>query len=328
MNRHCPQRRGFTLIELLVVIAIIGVLIGLLLPAVQKVREAANRMKCGNNLKQLGLALHNYHSAFDSFPPGTYCQPQGWVSATPNLEWVYFIHYLLPFFEQQAYYNDLSGGAGAGNWTQNTPWSANPGNWTQLSMPIQILLCPSDPGPPTSLHAGIPLARTNYLGFFSGLQDSDNWSQAFPSNQRAFFTMGNTHTLSVAGIIDGTSNTLAVGEYVRGLDDYDSRGWFYSNRACNQLMYATGTPNTSTPDNLIDFQGYCSGNYNAPGQPCVVDDGNGYGGDNFVSSRSHHTGGVNALFADGHVQFIANSVPLSTWQAIAWVSDGNVPGDY
>jgi prepilin-type N-terminal cleavage/methylation domain-containing protein/prepilin-type processing-associated H-X9-DG protein len=320
------RRRGFTLIELLVVIAIIGVLIGLLLPAVQKVREAANRMKCGNNLKQIGLALHNYHSTFDTFPPGTYCSVNGWVSSTPQLEWVYFIHYLLPFFEQQAIYADLGGG----NWSAGRPWFASEqAPWTPIfGVPFQILLCPSDPGNPLSTHAGVPLARTNYLGFFSGLQDSDNWNTTYPGTQRAFFTMGKDRALSVAGITDGTSNTLAVGEYVRGVDEPDSRGWFYSNRACNQFMYATGTPNTSTPDNLIDFSHYCSPGYNAPSQPCVVDDGNSYGGDNFVSSRSFHLGGVNALFGDGHIAFVSNGVPLATWQAIAWVSDGNIPGDY
>src|ERR1700733_2641922 len=103
---------GFTLIELLVVIAIIAILIGLLLPAVQKVREAASRTKCQNNLKQLGLALHNYADTYGSFPPGTYCPTNGWVSTTPTLEWVYLLHYLFPYLEQDGYYRVIGGG----NW--------------------------------------------------------------------------------------------------------------------------------------------------------------------------------------------------------------------
>ena len=126
-----------------------------------------------------------------------------------------------------------------------------------------------------------------------------------------------------------TSNTIAIGEYVLGLDVADSRGWFYSNRAGNQFMYVTGTPNSSVPDNMISFAGYCSAGYDqSVMQPCVVDDGNGFGGDNFVSSRSYHSGGVNALFADGHVRFIANRIALTTWQEQAWIADGSILGNY
>ena len=318
---------AFTLIELLVVIAIIAILIGLLLPAVQKVREAAARAKCQNNLKQLGLALQNYHDTNSKFPPGTMVE----TNFTPP-EWPYLLHYMYPFFEQSAYYTAI----GAGNWLNVQPW-VNPGPWAPvLNLPISPLLCPSDTGTPTSTHAGAsaPLARSNYLGFFSGTQDSHNWQpNAYPTspiNQRALCTMGASRASKMASVTDGTSNSLAIGEYIGGINQSDSRGWFYSNRAGNQFLYATFTPNATNPDVLIDYQDYCSSGYNQPAQnqPCTVDDGNGFGGNNYVISRSHHTGGVNGVFCDGHVAFITNSIPLSTWQALVWIADGQVIGSF
>ena len=329
LSPSCRRRRGFTLIELLVVIAIIAILIGLLLPAIQKVREAAARTKCQNNLKQLGIAVVAYHDAAGKFPPGTYCDVEGWMSANPTLEWVYMFDYIMPYVEQPAYYQIV----GAGNWSLPNAW-ITPAPWTPLyNYSIANFLCPSDPGPPLSTHTGNAaiLARSNYLGFFSGLKDSDNWAQGYPPNQRAVFTMGDARGLAIASILDGTSNTMIIGEYVRGMDISDSRGWFYSSRAGNQFLYATSTPNSSTPDNLISFAaGYCAATNNLPSQPCVADNGGAVsaGGNNFVSSRSFHSGGVNSLFADGHVRFISKNVNLQTWQNLAFVADGNVIGDY
>lgn len=324
MRRPAPS--GFTLIELLVVISIIGILIALLLPAVQSARQSAQRTQCLNNMKQMGLALASHESAIKKFPPGTYVDTKGWGSSEPQRESIYFLHYLLPYFEQSAYYQKIN----QGNWTNDRPWVPGDGQDWPVGVAMPLLTCPSDPGPVTSTHAGpdIPLARSSYLGLFSGLKDSDNWSRSFPPHQRAFFRQGKDFATRVAEIRDGTSNTLSVGEYIRGKDLNDARGWFYSTRAANQFLYVTHTPNSSVPDNLISYQHYCSDGYNLPSQPCVVSDSNGYGGDNFASSRSYHSGGVNALFADGHVRFVTSLISLEIWQNLAWIADGKVVGEF
>jgi prepilin-type N-terminal cleavage/methylation domain-containing protein/prepilin-type processing-associated H-X9-DG protein len=316
------RRRGFTLVELLVVIAIIGILVALLLPAVQAAREASRRTQCSNNLKQLGVALQNYHDTTKAFPPGAFCSQEGWNSPTPGFEWVYLLHHLVPFFEQQPYYEAV----GAGNWLTVVPWIVpGPTVFQPVSgQGIQTLICPSDAGDKLSTHANpaLPLARSSYLGFFSGTKDRHNWSQNYPPDQRALFTMGLARAAKMSSVIDGTSNTLALGEYVLGRSLDDSRGWFYSNRAGNQFLYVTQTPN-GAPDVMISYPHYCSPGFNRPSQPCVVDDGDGYGGNNYVSSRSFHPGGVSALFCDAHVRFVSNSVDFTTWRNLAWIADGN-----
>ncbi len=319
------RRSGFTLIELLVVIAIIAVLIALLVPAVQKVREAAARAQCQNNMKQLGLALHNYHDTFKKFPPGTYVETN---FADP--EWPYLLHYMLPYLEQLAYYKAMNGP----KWVNGTqPWTGGNSAWAAVKdNAIAMLICPTDPGPSLG-NFGQPnrIAKSSYLGIFSGTQDSHNWSPpTIPTGQRALFTMGASRALRMSAITDGTSNTVAIGEYLRGVSDDSIRGSFYTNRAAGQFLYVTNTPNTSVNDNLLDLAGFCQGTNIAPGQnmPCIGDNGNGFGGNNFASSRSAHTGGVNTLFCDGHIGFITDTIQSATWRNLGYVADGNVVGDF
>ena len=295
------------MIELLVVIAIIAILIGLLLPAVQKVREAAARMKCQNNLKQLGLALHNHHDTANAFPPGTRN-----LTLSDNNEWPYLLHYLLPYIEQNAYYTAI----GEGNFTPRKPWEAA---WptSVADRPINSWLCPSDGRVATKMFASNPLAASNYLGIFSGTNDQHQWSNNYPAAQKSMFCMSAARAVRMAEVTDGLSNTMALAEGLTGITNVDGRGFVYTNRAACQFLYVAQTPNTTVPDAM--HSAFCN---NQPTQnlPCSADNG----GTASAAARSRHTGGVNVAVGDGSVRFVKNSITIGTWQNFGFIADGNV----
>ena len=334
MTLSRTRRRGFTLIELLVVIAIIAILIGLLLPAVQKVREAAARMQCANNLKQIGLALQTYHDSNSGFPPIT----PDTVRFNPT-ESIYYVHYLLPYVEQSAYSQAIRPG---GNWITPQPYPPHPNNYPQSlngKVPA-VFICPSDTSAGRQKVVdgnGFQLFGCNYYGMCSGLNDANMWNNTAPSTQTALFNMGVSKR--IADVTDGTSNSLAVVEYLKGLSNSDVRGGVYTNRAGGQFLYASAQPNSPTPDIMLDLAGFCPSDGGGPGGtsssnqptqnlPCTGDNGNNFGGNNTVTARSRHTGGVNVVFCDGHVAFISNGIPLPTWQQLAWIQDGQVISGY
>ncbi|TWU37901.1 Type II secretion system protein G precursor [Novipirellula aureliae] len=248
MRTQIPNNRatGFTLVELLVVIAIIGVLVGLLLPAVQAAREAARRMSCSNNFKQIGLAIHNYHSAYNQLPThgsgtdGRVRQPQPERSAhhadelMDNNNVLSMLVGIMPFMEQQSLWEQISNPLANPGGTPN-PWSPmgpSPGtiDYTPWVTNIPALRCPSDPG------TGLPgLGRTNYaacLGdstWFSTVyrhSDYDGSDQTSAEHlraaQRGLFVL--FHTTRFRGCSDGLSNTIAMGEIISYLGDNDTRG--------------------------------------------------------------------------------------------------------
>ena len=341
VHRNLPSavrrsRCAFTLVELLVVITIIGILISLLLPAVQAAREAARRLQCSNNLKQIGLALHNYHSTCNQFPLGTLgSSAEGW-----SPEWPYLLYYILPYMEQSAMYDALAEVQRTTTDAANTarPWqSAAPSAWpaSVRGVPVAAYLCPSDGmggqvkgsiGATITLTPNaVQLYTTNYLGVFSGINDNDVWSEsALASNRRAVFGINRGATIS--NIRDGTSNTLAVVEYLTGTRE-DFRGFPYTHRAGCQFVYVAATPNTSVYDNLLDLPSFCgnnNGNLPELNLPCVP----GAGNVNTAAARSRHPGGVNAVLCDGSVQFYNDSVDAGLWQSLGWMADGGPLGTY
>ncbi|HOM15791.1 MAG TPA: DUF1559 domain-containing protein, partial [Thermoguttaceae bacterium] len=235
-NAFGPGLHGFTLVELLVVIAIIGILIALLLPAVQAAREAARRMQCSNNLKQIGLALHNYHAALRSFPPAGI--GYGWCTypeqgAAPIVLNANGLLMLLPYLEQQPLYDkydrrQCACNAMYGNTGCCSPCTATgilagdavaSGNGAVVSTRLSVFSCPSDNGDPylpaDSPHYGIKPgsglrgAKTNYDFSTSYRYDCRAWAKESPTTRRIF---GEDTGTRIADILDGTANTIAMAE--------------------------------------------------------------------------------------------------------------------
>ena len=228
---------AFTLVELLTVITIIGILISLLLPAVQAAREAARRMQCANNLKQLGLAMHGYHAAIGCFPPGVIWEGQMFGPKRQS----FHVH-LFPYEEQGNVYDTI-------DWSvSGILWYGNNQQATKVVIPN--LLCPSDGlGGRTLLVAGNELARLNYFGVFSGMQEGDlsfpNNPQPVKPSQWAVFDANRCTT--IAQIRDGTSNTMCIAEGLTGPQDY-YRGFIWSDQAAGSMLFTQLAPNSPLPD--------------------------------------------------------------------------------
>jgi prepilin-type N-terminal cleavage/methylation domain-containing protein/prepilin-type processing-associated H-X9-DG protein len=332
------MRRGFTLIELLVVIAIIAILIGLLLPAVQKVREAAARMSCQNNLKQIGLASHNYATTFGFLPPGAGPTPSNNPAANSRASVQAVI---LGYLEQANIYNLF-------DFTQDVNSSATNANARLQQVPVY--LCPSDPSAATQGNAG----RSNYFGNM-GAQAYSAAAQTSPLGGCFYFIPRKGAQYDPKGfklleITDGTSNTALFSEIRRG----NNTAGTYQPQDVRLVPFAGSAGASSSPDDLVPPAScsqtsgsavrYAGLQYyrdllatslythtrvpNDPGGDCLDtnlrlgDTGTLFAG--HITARSYHTGGVNVCLADGSVRFVTNSISLAVWQAVGTRAGGEV----
>lgn len=332
-QQHRSPPTAFTLVELLVVITIIGILIALLLPAVQAAREAARRMQCANNLKQIGLAMHNYGFVYNTLPPGEITSAIPWGQP----QWPCVLHTLLPYTEQQSL-GDLFTTAQK---TGIVPWSpACLASWPKEldGAVVSFYLCPSDglggktKHYPISGSEGIHLFATNYLGIFSGFTDDDTRiagknSSSFNQLQRAVFTINKSTRF--ADITDGTSHTLALAEYLTGTTELEWRGWPYTQRAGCHFLYVWRSPNSPIPDVLFADNRFCSGDGSANDLPDLnlPCEGTSDAGQT-AASRSRHPGGVNGVMADGSVHFFQETIAAGVWQSLGFIRDGVISSDY
>ena len=313
LKKPFEQAKAFTLIELLVVMAIIAVLLGLLIPAVQKVQEAAQCAACQNNLKQIGVALHNYHNVKRTFPMGS-----EWRSDQVRTNWTW---YLLDYIGEGnlARALDFNVGMGGPNWqTVNGP---------VFGTIVQTYQCPSDKGGIIQGPNFTGQAVSNYAACYSpdgtlveptvGPPDVAELLNASatlnPATKIALFNINVRRRIEQ--ITDGTSNTVAISEVKGG----DFRGTWPHDAGVAYTHHRP--PNTVLPDS----------DWGPGGDPEVapyISDANGWAQLD-IAVRSRHTGGVNALFADGHILFVANSISLPTWQALASIQGGEViPEDF
>jgi prepilin-type N-terminal cleavage/methylation domain-containing protein/prepilin-type processing-associated H-X9-DG protein len=298
-----PARRsGFTLIELLVVIAIIGVLIALLLPAVQKVREAANRLKCQNNLKQIGLGLHNYHDSQSTFPPGG----AGTSSTATGNDGMGFHVYILPFVEQDALFRlfDLT-----------MPYNAAV-NKAQASVRLPLYQCPSAVDLYTENNGeNAPTGdrgwTTHYHGNMGPNDLATNQYQVIASTnggQGLQGVLGRDTKIRLTDISDGSSNTFLVGETSWTRTGGGAVGYRVWHRGCN-------TANALACGSCRNV---------ANGLGTVWAGGGGTAGYNNFSFGGIHSGGTNFLFADGSIRSVSNNVSLGLLLATASRNGGEV----
>jgi prepilin-type N-terminal cleavage/methylation domain-containing protein/prepilin-type processing-associated H-X9-DG protein len=297
-------RRAFTLIELLVVIAIIAILIGLLLPAVQKVREAAARMKCSNNLKQVSLGMHNFHSSYSRLPAGTK-YAGGYFGGGFNAEsnettWVSF---LLPFLEQEALYKKITWNQNMGN--PSGPQADGTDNSLVARTPIPTMLCPSDKPEAELFYGG--WTRGNYVANYGiGPYISVHTNPSASNSVTAPGPLGVNSKYAFEHIADGTSNTALVSELIRSTGN-DARGVMHYPEG--PIYMHNYTPNNSTPDLTR------SGCVSQPAAPCATGHSNWADRNIVLTARSRHAGGANVAMCDGSVKFVRTEVNLGTWQA-------------
>jgi len=295
---HNKIRRGFTLIELLVVIAIIAILIALLLPAVQQAREAARRTQCRNNMKQIGLALHNYHDIYNTIPPG-------WIGVTGGISDIYGMNgwgwaaKILPQIDQAPLFNQM-------NFSVKMEATSNA---TQRVATLAAYLCPSDVSPANvwtiedgSGTALADLALANYVGVFgtSDIDDCVNTPNSPCNGEGAFFQ---NSKILFRDFTDGLSNTIMVGEHKTRRDS----GFNWTSTWAG--VVADGD------DAMVRILGTCDHTPNHPSNH--IDD-----------FSSYHVGGSHFVLGDGAVRFISTNIDLGVYQHLATRAAGDIVGEF
>lgn len=336
MRQSKWKKPGFTLIELLVVIAIIGVLVALLLPAVQQAREAARRTQCKNNLKQIGLAIHNYHDAYNTFPIGNL-----WAGGAPATSGWSLFTYILPYIDLAPDYNQMNFaypnycGVFIGQSETNNPsfgWT-----WRNLKPVYQ---CPTDPnggifkgttGSGSYTIANGSMATGNYFGvmgstpltatvtppILTGVDCGGGffWNGAFRCNSDKVYngTFYNNSKTRIGDLSDGSSNTIVIGE--RGEDTFRGMGWPLCGRGYNPTAGAIGS---GFGDQVLTT---ATGFFN-PAKPYTQ-----YGIQNYIF-WSNHVGGAHFVLGDGSVRFMSYAINNATYLGLSTRTGGEVLGDF
>lgn len=308
------HRSAFTLVELLVVIAIIGILVSLLLPAVQSAREAARRMQCSNNLKQIGIALHNYHDTFKHFPPGNIVRINGQTLSGDGWTWHARI---LPFLEQGPLYDRFSNITGTDIDQWDDPRQLLAARDTRLT----VFQCPSHPNPAPTNAAKNGVQLSTYNGVcgnttFNNDQQDEPTDVGYRGNG-IFYLNSNT---TIADVVDGTTNTLIVAEVQDELRGAPNR-MPGSDRRYNFSRGGDGNPPTDCSEYMVGMEADDPINANTRDAAGLFNDDGEYAG-------SYHPGGAQFTLTDGSVRFISQTINMTTYRGLSTRANGEVIGDF